>query len=124
MQIQGENKSLNKVSQFIVKDIPTSYSTEDKDKTTYEEDTDGFIKFSRKTKCGNTISYPAAQESSEPRNGRGRNKFDANGYSEPPSIKPPRNRKPTKQSRQESVREDQSQKSPSAKSKLIHSAGD
>ena len=65
MQIQEDNKSLNKV----MKDIPTSNSLEDKDKITYEEDEDGFIKVSRKMKSGNITNYPVAQESSELRNG-------------------------------------------------------
>ena len=123
MQIREENKSLNKVIQIIMKDIPTPYCPEDKDKIIYEEDEDGFIKVPRKKKSGNKTKYPAAQESSESRNGRGRNKPDANRYNESPSIKHPRN-KPTKQSRPDPVRENQSQTSPSAKSKLIYIAGD
>ena len=123
MQIQEENKSLNKVIQIIIKDIPTSYCPEDRDKIICEEDEDGFIEVARKKKSGNKTKFPAAQESSESRNGRGRNKPDANGCNESPLIKPPRN-KPTKQSRPDPARENQSQKSPSAKSKLIYIAGD
>ena len=71
MQIREENKSSNKVIQIIMKDIPTPYRPEDKDKFIYEEDEDGFIKVARKKKSGNKTKYPAAQESSELRNGRG-----------------------------------------------------
>ena len=58
MQIQEENKSLNKVIQIIMKDIPTSYYPEDKDKTIYEEDEDGFIKVTEKRKQDQISSSP------------------------------------------------------------------
>ena len=70
MQIQEENKPLNKVIQIIIKDIPTSYCPEDRDKIIYEEDEDGFIEVARKKKSGNKTKFPAAQESSESRNRR------------------------------------------------------
>ena len=97
---------MNKVIQIIIKDIPTSYCPEDKDKIIYEEDEDGFIEVARKRKQDQISSN------------RGRDKPKANDCNESPPIEPPRN-KPTKQSRPDPVRENQSQKSPSAKSKLL-----